>query len=159
MLPQTVCIVLSVIPWATPFYVDPLFRSKGNIPQKCSHFKEMVVDCYGLELTAVPQNLRTDIELLQITQNRIRELHTDSFKRYRYLKYLYLDDNVIPDIENGTFAPLLGLEVIRLSCNGIDRVPYDLLQLPKMRKIYLDNNRLIPGGGFVGASASETLDP
>jgi hypothetical protein len=67
MLVQTVCIVLCVIPWAASFYVDTnLFRSKPNIPKKCSHFKEqdmMAVDCYGLDLEAVPQNLRTDIEV------------------------------------------------------------------------------------------------
>jgi Leucine-rich repeat (LRR) protein len=97
-------------------------------------------------------------QLLQVTRNRIRELRTDSLKRYVYLKYLYLDDNLILDIESGTFAPLLDLEVIRLSRNAIDSVPHDLLRLPKIRKIFLDNNPLIPGGGFVGAPASETLE-
>jgi Leucine-rich repeat (LRR) protein len=61
-------------------------------------------------------------------------------------------------IENGTFDPLQDLEVIRLSQNALDRVPLEVLRLPKIRKIFLDNNRLISGGGFVGAPASESLE-
>ncbi|PNF24733.1 hypothetical protein B7P43_G16628 [Cryptotermes secundus] len=161
MVLQTVCILLLfLVRWTAPFSVDSGHFNKKT-PKRCSYFKEhgmMAVDCYGLDLVAVPQNLRTDTELLHATHNRIRELHRDSFKRYRYLKYLYLDDNMILYIENGTFDPLQDLEAIRLSYNGLDRVPPEILQLPKIRKIFLDNNRLIPGGGFVGAPASDTLE-
>lgn len=161
MVLQTVYIlVLFLIHWTAPFSVD-LGSFNLKTLKRCSHFKDhgmLAVDCYGLDLGAVPQNLRTDTELLHVTHNRIRELYRDSFRRYRYLKYLYLDDNMILYIENGTFEPLQDLEVIRLSHNGLDRVPSEILQLPKIRKIFLDNNRLIPGGGFVGAPATETLE-
>jgi Leucine-rich repeat (LRR) protein len=65
---------------------------------------------------------------------------------------------MILNIENGTFDPLQGLEVIRLSHNGLDRIPSEILQLPNIRKIFLDNNRLVSGGGFGGVPASETLE-
>jgi Leucine-rich repeat (LRR) protein len=96
-------------------------------------------------------------QLLQATHNRIRELYNDSFKRYPYLKILYLDDNMISYIENGTFDPLENLEVIRLSQNALDRVPAGVLQLPNIRKIFVDNNRLVSGAGLVGAPASDSL--
>jgi hypothetical protein len=68
MLLQTAYIlVLSLISLAASISVDSsLFRLKANIPKKCSYLKNhnmMAVDCYGLDLTAVPQNLRTDIEV------------------------------------------------------------------------------------------------
>jgi Leucine-rich repeat (LRR) protein len=78
--------------------------------------------------------------------------------RYTHIKYLYLDDNMISYVENGTFEPLQDLEVIRLSHNALDRIPSGVLQLPKLRKIFLDGNRLISGGGFVGAPVSDSLE-
>lgn len=114
-------------------------------------------DCYGLDLTDIPQNLRTDIELLQATHNRIRELYRESFSRYPYLRILYLDDNMISYIENGTFDSLQNLEVIRLSRNALDRVPTGVLRLPNIRKIFVDNNRFVRGGGLVGAPTRDTV--
>ena len=96
-------------------------------------------------------------QLLQATHNRIRELYRESFSRYSYLRVLYLDDNMISYIENGTFDPLQNLEVIRLSQNALDRVPAGVLQLPNIRKIFVDNNRFISGGGLVGAPTRDTV--
>ena len=64
---------------------------------------------------------------------------------------------MISYIENGTFDPLQNLEVIRLSRNALDRIPAGVLQLPNIRKIFMDNNRLISGGGIVGVPASDSL--
>jgi hypothetical protein len=65
---------------------------------------------------------------------------------------------MISYVETGTFDPLQDLEVIRLSLNALNRVPPGVLRLPKLRKIFLDGNRLIRGGGFEGAPPSETLE-
>lgn len=96
-------------------------------------------------------------QLLQATHNRIRELYSESFNRYPYLRVLYLDDNMISYIENGTFDSLQNLEVIRLSQNALDRVPTGVLQLPNIRKIFVDNNRFVRGGGLVGAPTRDTV--
>jgi Leucine-rich repeat (LRR) protein len=64
---------------------------------------------------------------------------------------------MISYIENGTFDTLQNLEVIRLSQNALDRVPAGVLQLPNIRKIFVDDNRLISGGGLVGAPTRDTL--
>jgi Leucine-rich repeat (LRR) protein len=65
---------------------------------------------------------------------------------------------MISYVENGTFAPLQDLQVIRLSYNALNKVPAEILQLPKLRKIFMDGNRLTNGGGFIGAPASESLE-
>jgi Leucine-rich repeat (LRR) protein len=90
--------------------------------------------------------------------NRIHGLYKDSFKHYIYLKYLYLDNNVISYVENGTFDPLQHLEVIYLSHNALETIPVGILQLPKLKKLFVDANQLIGTGGFVGAPISETLE-
>lgn len=154
-------LALFTIPSTVLLSVDGAhFNLRARVSQRCSYSKDygmMSADCYGLDLTEIPQTLRTDLELLQVTHNRIRELYKDSFKRYPNLKVLYLDDNMISYIENGTFDPLQNLDVIRLSQNALDRVPAGVLQLPNIRKIFVDNNRLISGGGLVGAPTIDTL--
>lgn len=64
---------------------------------------------------------------------------------------------MISYIENGTFDSLQNLEVIRLSQNALNRVPAGILQLPNIRKIFVDNNRFIPEGGLVGAPTRDTV--
>jgi Leucine-rich repeat (LRR) protein len=95
---------------------------------------------------------------LSASHNSIRELYKNSFKHYPHLKYLYLDNNVISYVENGTFDPLQQLEVIRLSHNALETIPAGILKLPKLKKLFADNNRLNGEGGFEGAPVSETLE-
>jgi hypothetical protein len=58
-------LVLFLILWTAPFSVESgPFNQKP--PKKCYHLKDhgmMAADCYGLDLVAVPQNLRTDTEV------------------------------------------------------------------------------------------------
>ncbi|XP_023716295.1 transforming growth factor beta activator LRRC32 isoform X4 [Cryptotermes secundus] len=129
--------------------------------QICTYYTTVRVtsaDCSGRMLEDLPTELLTDIQALSMSHNRMRVLHSDSFRRYTHLKYLYLDDNMISYVENGTFEPLQNLEVIRLSHNALETVPVGVLQLPKLRKLYVDNNRLKGGGGFEFAPTSETLE-
>jgi hypothetical protein len=65
---------------------------------------------------------------------------------------------MISYVENGTFEPLQNLEVVRLSHNALETVPTGVLQLPKLRILFVDGNRLIGGGGFEVAPVSESLE-
>jgi len=88
----------------------------------------------------------------------MQNLHKESFKRYTYLTYLYMDDNKISYIENGTFDLLQDLEVTLLSDNKLKNIPSGVLRLPKLRKLFLDGNVLIEGSGFEGAPPNKNLD-
>lgn len=60
------CLVLSIIPQTVQFSIGSSNFSPRYGPKKCSYLRErgmIAVDCYGLDLTVVPQNIRTDIEV------------------------------------------------------------------------------------------------
>lgn len=80
--------------------------------------------------------------MLDLSHNRIRELSRDSFSRYTDLKYLYLFENIIMEIENGTFSQLHGLEALDLSYNGLSTIPLELLYMDRLRNLYIAGNKL-----------------
>lgn len=61
---------------------------------------------FNLPLSSIP------LQMFDLSINRIRELRKDSFDRYPKIRLLYLFDNTIQYIEDGTFAHLTNLEVI-----------------------------------------------
>ncbi|XP_011692643.1 PREDICTED: leucine-rich repeat and immunoglobulin-like domain-containing nogo receptor-interacting protein 1 isoform X2 [Wasmannia auropunctata] len=113
--------------------------------KKCQHirsYKMLEASCSKMEWTNIPTNLKTDIQVLDATWNRIRELKNNSLDPYTNLAYIYLGDNFISTIEEGAFANQKYLEVLELSTNGCDTLPKSLFQLPYLRTLYLSGNRL-----------------
>lgn len=49
--------------------------------------------------------------MFDISFNRIRELTKQSFARYLSIKFLYMFENMIRTVEEGTFSQLTNLEV------------------------------------------------
>ncbi|XP_021915856.1 leucine-rich repeat-containing G-protein coupled receptor 4-like isoform X2 [Zootermopsis nevadensis] len=156
-LSQTTVAMCRLLSWFLALSVA-LSAGEEHICTYSTSFHMTTADCSGRMFKHVPTTLSSDIKALSATYNRIRGLYKDSFKNYTYLKYLYLDNNMISYIENGTFDPLQQLEVVRLSHNALETVPVGILQLPKLRKLFMDSNRLNGDGGFAVAPVSETLE-
>lgn len=74
--------------------------------------------------------------------NRITRLSKKTFSRYTDIKLLYLFDNTIHYIEPGTFEKLTDLEAIDLSINSLATISIDLLNLPRLRNLYYNDNLL-----------------
>lgn len=55
------------------------------------------------------------LQMLEISYNRIRELNKKSFVRYTNIRLLYMYENMIRTVEEGTFAQLTSLEVRQYS--------------------------------------------
>lgn len=96
--------------------------------------------CAKLELSEVPTYLKTSTEVLDISQNRIKDLRRDSFNGLLDLKFLYLQENIIRFIEEDTFAKLTDLEALDLSGNGLMHIPTEIFNLPRLRNLYLADN-------------------
>lgn len=103
------------------------------------------------------------LQVLDLSFNRIRKLTQGSFQRYTDVKFLLLYENLILSVEPGAFAPLTSLQVscdsswncsisrltarfflqeVDLSSNGLTTIPGELLQLPRLRNLYMDSNML-----------------
>ncbi|XP_043066845.1 leucine-rich repeat-containing protein 4C [Drosophila bipectinata] len=104
--------------------------------------KLLRIRCYDLDLKEVPQNLKTSVEVLDLSYNRIRKLKSSSFQKYTDIKFLMLYENMILSVEPGTFEPLTALQEIDLSSNGLTTIPLELFQLPRLRNLYIDSNEL-----------------
>ncbi|KAL0111731.1 hypothetical protein PUN28_013134 [Cardiocondyla obscurior] len=113
--------------------------------KKCRYNRDysmLEASCSNLELHDIPTNLKADIEVLDVTVNRLRELTNDSLVPYKSLAFIYLGDNFIQNIEEGAFAKQQYLQVLDLSQNGCDVLPKSLFQLPYLRTLYLGHNKL-----------------
>ncbi|XP_055686584.1 toll-like receptor 4 [Lutzomyia longipalpis] len=116
-----------------------------DVPKRCNLervFKRIGYNCAKLDLKEIPQNLKSSMEILDASYNRIRDLNPGTFERYTDLQYLYLAENMIQTIEPGTFAILTNLEAIDLSYNALTTIPVELFNLPLLRNLYIYSNNL-----------------
>ncbi|CAH0690664.1 unnamed protein product [Chilo suppressalis] len=114
-------------------------------PKRCSHeraYEMYGAYCVGLKLHEIP-SLKSGIEILDFSENRLQELKADTFSSYTSLKYLYLAENQMYNIDKDAFAPLGYLQTLDLSNNVIFNLPQTIFQLPSLRKLYLKDNPLL----------------
>lgn len=133
-----ICIVLAF----------PQIQITGFLPtdeKKCQYLRPdrmLKARCYHMDLREVPQFLKTGVEILDLSFNRIKKLNVTSFQRYASIRYLLLYDNMIQFIQPGTFSHLTALEEIDLANNALLTIPSELFQLPSLRNLYVDSNDL-----------------
>ena len=139
-------LVVGIVPEATVLGSNPTLIMDQDLPLKTCRYSKAYsmfqVRCSNLGLNDIPSTLKTDIQILDASVNRIRKLTNDSLAAYKTLSYLYLGDNFIQDIHEGAFSNLQYLEVLDLSKNGCRDLPRNLFQLPYLRKVYLCDNKL-----------------
>ncbi|KAJ2947938.1 hypothetical protein O0L34_g9731 [Tuta absoluta] len=115
------------------------------LPTRCTyeHAYDMYgAHCAGLRLDKIP-SLRSGIEILDFSDNKLPEIGSDTFSSYTSLKYLYLSENMIFTIHENAFDYLTGLISLDLSKNVIMNIPPNILQLPSLRKLYLGGNPIV----------------
>lgn len=113
--------------------------------KKCRYsraYSMLQIQCSNIGLSEIPPDLKTDIQILDISVNRLRELTNESLAAYKSLTYIYMGDNFIQNIQEAAFANQHYLEVLDLSTNGCEELPKSLFQLPYLRKLYVSHNRL-----------------
>ncbi|KAK9876694.1 hypothetical protein WA026_014073 [Henosepilachna vigintioctopunctata] len=97
-------------------------------------------DCYDRDFREFPQCIRSDIEIIDLTKNRIKQLRRSDLERYKYLKMLYLQDNFLIKIENTTFNDKTDLTTLDLANNGMSKIPQNIFHLPSLQSLYLSQN-------------------
>ncbi|RZC42812.1 protein phosphatase 1 regulatory subunit SDS22, partial [Asbolus verrucosus] len=97
-------------------------------------------NCYDRKITQFPQCLPEDVEIIDLSFNRIRKLKKDDLSRYSDIKILYLNDNAIISIDEEIFEGMDDLTTLDLSLNSISKLPAMVFQLPSLKSLYLGQN-------------------
>ncbi|CAJ0963967.1 unnamed protein product, partial [Mesorhabditis belari] len=144
---------------------------------------------HGCNLEEVPQAIETlaNLELLDLTENKLYNLTKSPFSNKQKLKYLDISSNFINSIDEGTFAPLQSLQTIIIGdhnymnesvleelsnlksltsldlsrADGIFSVPTDFLSnLPQLKTLKLGGCSIeaIDAGAFNALTNLEELD-
>ncbi|XP_050300702.1 leucine-rich repeat transmembrane protein FLRT2-like [Anthonomus grandis grandis] len=98
------------------------------------------LDCHDLFLNEFPKGLTSNVQVMDLSTNRIRKISKAQLEKYPYIMHLYLYDNFIQKLDSDTFDPLHYLETLDLSVNGLLTVPSGIFQLPSLKILYLSKN-------------------
>lgn len=83
------------------------------------------------------------IKILQLQNNKIRQIAPANFRYFSALKYLNLSKNALTKIDNGYLSGLQVLEILDLSNNLIQYVSsYEFYEVKRLKEIYLSGNKI-----------------
>lgn len=66
------------------------------------------------------------LRVLNMSYNKIRKLDSNSFRGMRFLRRLYMSDNLISDVGRGTFGGITRIGTIDLARNFIKKIDYQM---------------------------------
>ncbi|XP_047019591.1 leucine-rich repeat transmembrane neuronal protein 1-like [Helicoverpa zea] len=114
----------------------------GAQPRHCTYeyaYEMYGAHCAGRGLNKIP-NLKSGIEILDFSDNKLQELTEEMMSGYTSIKFLYLADNHIYNIEETALSRFTNLQTLDLSNNVILELPNSIFQLPSLRKLYFRSN-------------------
>ncbi|XP_068446179.1 podocan [Clinocottus analis] len=154
-------------------------------PPECSCTAEGAVDCAGVDLTEFPAELHEKTRQLSLQNNKIAEITVEHISHLHQLETLNLQNNWLTTngLEDEGFEMLEELAYLYLANNQLNSAPkvlppslvsadfaanqltriypYTFGQKPKLRSVYLHNNKLtdagLPDHTFNGSDKLEIL--
>lgn len=116
--------------WRMFFAVLFLHLSASDLGPDICKRSSRTVDCRNASLTKITLNLGEDTEVLDLSFNQIRILHNEFFPdvNVNLLMSIYLNDNVIIDLEPEVFKPLEALRHLHLQNNLIKSLHPSIFQ-------------------------------
>uniref|UniRef100_A0A8C5GF03 LRRNT domain-containing protein n=1 Tax=Gouania willdenowi TaxID=441366 RepID=A0A8C5GF03_GOUWI len=142
----------------------------SECPAECSCVAEGVVECSGVDLTQFPLKLSNRTKQLYLQNNMIEEIKVEHVSHLHQLETLNLQNNwlTIQGLEDEGFETLHQLNYLYLANNKLTLAPkvlpsslisadfaanqltkiypYTFGQKPKLRSVYLHNNKLTDAG-------------
>ncbi|KAK7167673.1 hypothetical protein R3I94_001917 [Phoxinus phoxinus] len=129
-------------------------------PCSCSNQASRVI-CTRRNLEEVPESISNNTRYLNLQENSIQVIKSDTFKHLRHLEILQLSKNQIRQIEVGAFNGLPNLNTLELFDNRLTLVPSQAFEyLSKLRELWLRNNPIetLPGYAFHRVPSLRRLD-
>lgn len=126
----------------------------------CSNQASRVI-CTRQILDQVPESISVNTRYLNLQENSIQVIKSDTFKHLRHLEILQLSKNQIRQIEVGAFNGLPNLNTLELFDNRLTLVPSHAFEyLSKLRELWLRNNPIetLPGYAFHRVPSLRRLD-
>ncbi|XP_075937212.1 leucine-rich repeat-containing protein 4B isoform X2 [Anarhichas minor] len=126
----------------------------------CSNQASRVI-CTRQNLEEVPESISINTRYLNLQENSIQVIKSDTFKHLRHLEILQLSKNQIRQIEVGAFNGLPNLNTLELFDNRLTLVPSHAFEyLSKLRELWLRNNPIetLPGYAFHRVPSLRRLD-
>uniref|UniRef100_A0A672SUI5 Leucine rich repeat containing 4B n=1 Tax=Sinocyclocheilus grahami TaxID=75366 RepID=A0A672SUI5_SINGR len=130
------------------------------VPCSCSNQASRVI-CTRRNLEEVPDSISNNTRYLNLQENSIQVIKSDTFKHLRHLEILQLSKNQIRQIEVGAFNGLPNLNTLELFDNRLTLVPSQAFEyLSKLRELWLRNNPIetLPGYAFHRVPSLRRLD-
>ncbi|XP_066564899.1 leucine-rich repeat-containing protein 4B [Amia ocellicauda] len=126
----------------------------------CSNQASRVI-CTRRNLEEVPESISVNTRYLNLQENAIQVIKSDTFKHLRHLEILQLSKNHIRQVEVGAFNGLPNLNTLELFDNRLTLVPSQAFEyLSKLRELWLRNNPIetLPGYAFHRVPSLRRLD-
>nr|XP_044986271.1 asporin [Jaculus jaculus] len=137
-----------------PFFPFDLFPT---CPFGCQCYSR-VVHCSDLGLTSVPSNIPFDTRMVDLQNNKIKEIKENDFRGLTSLYALILNNNKLTKIHPKTFQTTKKLRRLYLSHNQLSEIP---LNLPKsLAELRIHDNKVkkIHKDTFKGMNALHVLE-
>nr|ABB21153.1 variable lymphocyte receptor A [Eptatretus stoutii] len=109
------------------------------------------VDCSSKGLTAIPSNIPTDTDRLDLQSNKLSSLPRTAFHNLNKLTFLSLESNQLQTLPEGVFDQLVNLSKLYLQDNELKSLPSGIFdKLTKLTDLTLSQNKLqsLPHGVF-----------
>lgn len=122
--------------------------------------KNGVLDLSDMDLTEIPDDLPSNIDSLNLSNNRIKKIENNLF-RHSTISDLNLSNNKIKKIDRDSFSSLILLENLDLSYNEIEEIENNFFNYPfSIENLNLSNNKIkkIEKNTFNGLPLLFTLD-
>ncbi|XP_062591485.1 toll-like receptor 4 [Saccostrea cucullata] len=138
----------------------------GNIECLCFHYEKGIrVNCSRRNLSVIPV-INDSITWLDLSNNRIRTIDSNSTKLPENLIYLDISENNLTTLKGNPFKHLTKLQVLNLQGNQFDYSAheklYETLSALKVlnikgNKVDLKNKIIFPGDAFANLSSISTV--
>ncbi len=117
-------------------------------PTNCTCYRDQtwttnVVDCGGQNATTLPKKLPMDTTVLYLDGNIIKELQSNAFIGRKNLKSLFVNNSGVARIQKRTFVGLHTIEIIHLENNQLKQLlGHEFNNLLLLKELHLQNNQL-----------------